>query len=82
MRMVDKELKRVNKSLKLLEECICTPLCIGEKIIPLGGNGCRTKSECGYLKQYFAEQRETIDSLFQQRNYLKEQVTKCRAYAR
>lgn len=82
MRRVDKELKRANKALKQLEECVCTPLCIKEKIIPVNGNGCRTKVECEYLRQYFAKQPESVDSLWAQRNYLKEQVKKCSLYAR
>lgn len=81
MRRVDKELKRVNRNLKQLEECICTPLCKEERIIPLNGNGCRVKIECEYLRYHFANNHERVDLLWEQRNYLEKKSAALGAYS-
>jgi hypothetical protein len=81
MRRVDKELKRVNRNLKQLEDCICTPLCKEGGIIPQNGNGCRNKLECEQLKYHFANNRERVALLWEQRKYLEVQSAKCNSYA-
>ncbi|MFH1332247.1 MAG: hypothetical protein ABIH63_03090 [archaeon] len=72
MRRVDKELKRVNREIKHLEECVCTPLCKEEGIIPLSGNGCRAKNECEYLKYHFSNNQQRVFSLMDRRSYLEQ----------
>ncbi len=70
MRRVDKEMKRVTREIKHLEDCVCFPLCKEAGIVPPQGNGCRTKDECSYLKQYFANNRQEVFSLMDRRSYL------------
>jgi len=80
MRRVDKELKKVNRTLKQLEECICMPICKEEGIILWNGNGCRAKVECEHLNNYFIKYPEKVGSLCELRSYLEQQKRKCSAY--
>lgn len=81
MRRVDKELKRVNRALKDLEECICMPICKELGVVPWNGNGCKSKVECGYLNNYFAKNPGKVGYLLAQRKGLEQQRIKCRMYA-
>ncbi len=70
MRRVDKELRRAKRAVKQLEECICTPLCKEEKIIPESGNGCRVKLSCEYYDYHFAHNYDKILAIKEQKSYL------------
>lgn len=72
MRRSDKELKRVTRNIKQLEECICTPLCKEERIIPESGNGCRIKLRCSYYDYHFANNYERILMVKEQKSYLEQ----------
>lgn len=70
MRRMNKELKRVNREIRHLEDCVCSPLCMEAGIIPPQGNGCRTKVECDHLRQYLANDKQKVFLLMDKRSYL------------